>query len=118
MLFLETLLHDASDLSCLRLNPLHCEPRPTASALTLNQDYFRIVVSQIYIKNMPQLLKQFVPLVYSSVRFEFGSRKETINNIVDPREVQSGNRTAAGLLNQDIMNPAPFINARVDLSLG
>lgn len=118
MLLLETLLRDASDLSCLRLNPLHCEPRPTATALTLNQDYFRIVVSQIYIKNMPQLLKEFVPLVYSSVRFEFGSRKETINNIVDPRKDQSGNRTAAGLLNQHIMNPAPFINDRVDLSLG
>jgi hypothetical protein len=67
---------------------------------------------------MSSLLREFVPLVYSSVSFEFGSRKESINTIIDPRKDQYGNRAAAGLLNQHIMKPAPFINAKVDVSLG
>jgi hypothetical protein len=118
MLLLETLLRDPGDVACVPIDPLHCEPKIEPLGIVIDQDYFRVAVSQIHVLNMSTFFREFVPVVYASVGFEFGSRKERISTVIDPRSEQYSNRSSAGLLNQHVMNPAPFTDPKVDVSLG
>lgn len=117
MPLLDNIFGNSKSLS-ISIDQNHIDSEQKYSPLRLNDDYFQIVLCQLFIKNMSWFLKEYSSLVYATVGFQYGSKEENISHVIDPRNDTTIRHANAAILNQHIMKPVPFISPKVDVSLG
>lgn len=117
MRLLDRILQDAKSRSRIKLIDDHVDPLPEFRPLMLEHQYFRIVVCEVFIKNMPLFLKGFLPVIYARMGFEFGPRRELVSCVIDPTSETFANYAGAMILNQHLMKPVPFIDYNIDFSV-
>jgi len=118
MSFLDTLFSDTDKFTCISIPNSHVDNIKDMSEFELNESYFQIVVSQIYVKNINVILREYLPILYAKFNFQLGSTRETVSCVLDPRSERYINNASSGMSNQLLIGPIPLTDYKVSLSLG
>jgi hypothetical protein len=86
--------------------------------LAVGSDYVRIVITQVHVKDLDLLLRQYVPVIYGSLRFQLGSQRQTVTQVLDPRKDQYATRAGSLSVNRHIFKASPFIDPVIDMTIG
>jgi hypothetical protein len=86
--------------------------------LAVGSDYVRIVITQVHVKDLDLLLRQYVPVIYGSLRFQLGSQRQTVTQVLDPRKDQYATRAGSLSVNRHLFKASPFIDPVIDMTIG
>ena len=97
--------------------------RPTEPPIIANagEHYFRLSVSEMFLKNDREWFSAWQPAVYVALRFRFGDKDEQFNHVAGPSSLGDFD---AGRLNQDVsVNLAitpllPFNGGQIEIEAG
>jgi hypothetical protein len=82
------------------------------------QHYFRVWLSEMYLRDDRRLFREYVPVVHSAVRLQFGTRPtQELPYVAGPQQVGLGSTLGQGVqLNHPLTNLLPFRGGTVTLS--
>ena len=113
-----SLLREPARTSRVRIGRDHVKPALQWATLKPGDDYFRLTVTHVFVRSLHLLLRQYVPVVYGSVRFQSGTQRRSISQVLDPRKDMHGQRGGSLVVNQHVIRSSPFVDPVLDLALG
>ena len=97
------------------------EPQGDGAALEAGKHYFRLWLTEMYLKREREWFKSWYPVVHSLIRFQFGSQIVEIPHIAGPMHlngVTDANLDRAIQLNHNLTTLMPYNGGVVELAAG
>jgi hypothetical protein len=113
---------DAQKYLYIPISPDHVKDAHTdGTPLEAGKHYFRLWLSEIYLKKEREWFKSWYPVVHSLVKFQFGSQLVEIPHIAGPlhlKGLNQGNLEHAIQLNHNLTTLMPYNGGVVELAAG
>jgi hypothetical protein len=103
------------------IDPTHVDHAFSTEPLTAGRDYFRLWLSQMFLRKQVVAFQEWYPAVHSFVRFQFGSQTVDVPNLADPTKALQMEQTPKGdiIFRRKALTPLmPFNGGTVELSAG